>query len=286
MAEMSPLRRRMIEDMTVRNLSPATQRSYVHAVSKFSRYFARSPDRLALEDVRAFQVHLVATGISWPALNQTVCALRFFYGVTLGRGDVPERISYAREPRKLPIVLSADEVVRFLEAVPSLKARAALTTAYAAGLRASEATHLKVADVDSERMVIRVEHGKGGKDRNVMLSTQLLAILRTYWRLARPQHWLFPGRDETKPIDVQVLHAACRSACAAADLAKRVTVHTLRHSFATHLLESGTDIRIIQVLLGHANLSTTARYAQVSNRLIRQTESPLDRLALEVVPPA
>jgi integrase/recombinase XerD len=285
MADISPLRRRMIEDMTVRNLSPATQRSYLYAVAKFSRYFGRSPDRLGLEEVRAFQVHLVSTGISWPALNQTVCALRFFYGVTLERGDVPERISYAREPRKLPVVLSANEVIRFLESVPSLKARAALTTAYAAGLRASETTHLKVADVDSERMVIRVEHGKGGKDRNVMLSSQLLAILRTYWRLARPRHWLFPGRDETKPIDVQVLHAACRSACAAADLAKRVTVHTLRHSFATHLLESGTDIRIIQVLLGHAQLSTTARYAQVSNRLIRQTESPLDRLALEVVPP-
>jgi len=279
MAEMSPLRRRMIEDMTVRNLSPATQQSYVHAVSKFSRYFGRPPDRLGLEDVRAFQVHLVSTGISWPALNQTVCALRFFYGVTLGHGEIPERIPYAREPRKLPVVLSADEVVRFLEAVPSLKTRAALTTAYAAGLRASEAVELKVGDVDSGRMVIRIEHGKGGKDRYVMLSTQLLGILRTYWRLARPQRWLFP-------IDVQVLHAACRSACAAAGLAKRVTVHTLRHSFATHLLEAGTDIRIIQVLLGHANLSSTARYTQVSNGLIRRTESPLDRLALEVVPPA
>ena len=192
----------------------------------------------------------MSTGISWPALNQTVCALRFFYGVTLGHGEIPERIPYAREPRKLPVVLSADEVVRFLEAVPSLKTRAALTTAYAAGLRASEAVGLKVGDIDSGRMVIRVEHGKGGKDRYVMLSAQLLGILRTYWRLARPQHWLFPGRDETKPIDVQVLHSACRSACAAAGLAKRVTVHTLRHSFATHLLENGTDIRIIQVLLG------------------------------------
>ena len=254
MAEISPLRRRMIEDMTVRNLSPATQRSYVHAVAKFGRHFGRSPDRLDLEDVRAFQVHLVATGISWPALNQTVCALRFFYGITLGHGEIPERIPYAREPRKLPVVLSADEVVRFLESVPSLKTRAA--------------------------------HGKGGKDRYVMLSGQLLSILRTYWRLARPQNWLFPGRDEMKPIDVQVLHAACRSACAAADLAKHVTVHTLRHSFATHLLEAGTDIRIIQVLLGHANLSSTARYTRVSNGLIRGTQSPLDRLRLEVVPPA
>ena len=249
MTEMSPLRRRMIEDMTVRNLSPATQRSYLHAVTKFSQYFGRSPERLGLEDVRAFQVHLVSNGISWPGLNQTVCALRFFYGVTLGHGEIPERIPYAREPRKLPLVLSADEVVRFLEAVPSLKTRAALTTAYAAGLRASEAVGLKLADIDSGRMVIRVEHGKGGKDRYVMLSTQLLGILRTYWRLARPRHWLFPGREESKPIDVQVLYSACRSACAAAGLAKRVTVHTLRHSFATHLLESGTDIRIIQVLL-------------------------------------
>jgi integrase/recombinase XerD len=286
MAEMSPLRRRMIEDMTVRNLSPATQRSYVYAIAKFSRHFGRSPDRLCLEDVRAFQVHLVATGISWPALNQTVCALRFFYGVTLGHGDIPERIAYAREPRKLPVVLNADEVVRFLEAVPSLKVRTALTTAYAAGLRASEAVGLKIADIDSGRMVIRVEHGKGSKDRYVMLSAQLLGILRTYWRLARPKQWLFPGRDETKPIDVQVLHAACRSACTAAGLAKRATVHTLRHSFATHLLENGTDIRIIQVLLGHCSLSTTARYTQVSNDLIRRTQSPLDRLTLEVVPAA
>lgn len=286
MAEMSPLRRRMIDDMTIRNLSPATQRSYLHAVTKFSRYFGRSPEQLDLEDVRAFQVHLVATGISWPALNQTVCALRFFYGVTLSHAEIPERIPYAREPRKLPVVLSADEVVRFLEAVPSLKTRAALTTAYAAGLRASEAVGIRLADIDAGRMVIRVEHGKGGKDRYVMLSVQLLGILRTYWRLARPTHWLFPGRDKSKPIDVQVLHAACRSACAAAGLAKRVTVHTLRHSFATHLLESGTDIRIIQVLLGHSNLSSTARYTQVSNGLIRRTESPLDRLRLEVAPPA
>ena len=256
----SPLRRRMIEDMTVRNLSPATQRSYLHAVAKFSRYFSRSPDRLDIEGVRAFQVFLVSQKISWPALNQTVCALRFFYGVTLNRPEIPERIAYAREPRKLPVILSADEVVRFLEAVPSLKTRTALTTAYAAGLRASEAVSLKVADIDSSRMLIQVRHGKGAKDRTVMLSPQLLAILRTYWRLARPREWLFPGRDESKPIDVQVLHAACRSATKAAGLAKRVTVHTLRHSFATHLLESGVDIRIIQVLLGHNSLSTTARY--------------------------
>ncbi len=285
MVEMSPLRRRMIEDMTVRNLSPATQRSYIHAVAKVSRYFGRSPARLGLEDVRAFQVHLVAKGISWSALNQTVCALRFFYGVTLGHAEIPERIAYARLPRKLPVVLSADEVVRFLEAVPSLKTRTALTTAYAAGLRASETVGLKVGDIDSERGVILIAHGKGGKDRYVMLSAQLLRILRVYWRLAKPNDWRFPGRDATAPIDVQVLYSACRSACIAAGIDKRVTVHTLRHSFATHLLENGTDIRIIQVLLGHNNLSSTARYTKVSNGLIRRTESPLDRLRLEVVPP-
>jgi site-specific recombinase XerD len=276
----------MIDDMTVRNLSPATQRSYIHAVAKFSRYFGRSPDRLDIEDVRVYQVYLVSQGLSWPALNQTVCALRFFYGVTLNRPEIPERIAYAREPRKLPVILGADEVVRFLEAVPSLKTRTALTTAYAAGLRASEAVGLKVADIDSSRMLIQVRHGKGAKDRAVMLSPQLLAILRTYWRLARPKEWLFPGRDAGKPIDVQVLHAACRSAVKAAGLAKRVTVHTLRHSFATHLLESGVDIRIIQVLLGHNSLSTTARYTQVATTTIAKTQSPLDRLALEVVPPA
>jgi site-specific recombinase XerD len=272
--------------MTVRNLSPATQRSYLHGVAKFSRYFGRSPDCLDIEDVRAFQVYLVSRGISWPALNQTVCALRFFYGVTLNRPEIPERIAYAREPRKLPVILSADEVVRFLEAVPSLKTRTALTTAYAAGLRASEAVGLKVADIDSSRMLIQVRHGKGAKDRTVMLSPQLLAILRTYWRLARPKEWLFPGRDEGKPIDVQVLYAACRSAAKAAGLTKRVTVHTLRHSFATHLLESGVNIRIIQVLLGHNSLSTTARYTQVATTTIAKTQSPLDRLALEVVPPS
>ena len=285
MTAVSPLRRRMIEDMTVRNLSPATQRSYLHAVSKFSRYFGRSPERLDLEDVRAFQVHLVSKGVSWPALNQTVCALRFFYGVTLNQAEVPERIAYARQPRKLPVVLNDEEVVRFLEAVPSLKTRTALTTAYAAGLRASEAVSLKIGNIDSGRMVIRVEHGKGAKDRTVMLSARLLAILRVYWQLAKPRHWLFPGRDGAKPIDVQVLHAVCRSARAAAGIDKRVTVHTLRHSFATHLLENGTDIRIIQVLLGHNNLSSTAHYTKVSNGLIRCTESPLDRLKLEVVPP-
>ncbi|CDM60074.1 MULTISPECIES: tyrosine-type recombinase/integrase [Rhizobium] len=285
MAEISPLRRRMIEDMTVRNLSPATQRSYINAVQKFSRYFGRSPDRLGPADIHTFQVHLVSTGISWASLNQIVCALRFFYGITLGHDDVPDRIPYAREPRKLPIVLSADEVAQFLEAVSSLKARVALTTAYAAGLRIGEVCGLEVGDIDSSRMVIHVRHGKGAKARYVMLSNELLGILRRYWRLSRPTTFLFPGRDADKPIEPTVLNAACRSAVAATGLSKRVTVHTLRHSFATHLLENGTDIRIIQVLLGHAHLSSTAHYTQVSTDTIRSTASPLDRLRLEVTPP-
>jgi len=208
----SALRRRMIDDMTLRNLSPATQRSYLHAVAKFSRHFGCSPVRLGLEDVRSFQLHLVSQGISWPALNQTVCPLRFSHGVTMDCAEIPERIIYARTPRKLPTILGADEVVRFLEAVPSLKTRVALTTAYVAGLRASEAVSLKVADIDSARMMLQVRHGKGAKDRTVMLSAALLTILRSYWRLARQSEWLFHGRGPDKPIDVQVLHSACRAA--------------------------------------------------------------------------
>src|SRR5664279_3001350 len=285
MAEMSPLRRRMIEDMTIRNLSPATRQSYLYAVSKFSRHFGHSPDRLGVEDVRAYLVHLTSKGFAWSSLNQTVCALRFFYGVTQCRSTIVDRIPFAREPRKLPTVLSADEVVRFLEAVSSLKARVALTTAYAAGLQVSEVAALKVRDIDSRRMVLRIEHGKGDKERYAMLSQTLLGILRAYWRLARPPLYLFPGRTPDKAVEATVLHAACRSAAVAAGLDKRVSVHVLRHSFATHLLEQGADIRVIQVLLGHENLSTTARYTRVSTQVIARTESPLDRLSLQVTPP-
>src|SRR3954470_22598002 len=195
MAEISPLRRRMIDDMMIRNLSPATQQSYLYAVAKFSRHFGHSPDRLGLEEVRAYQLHLIAQQRSWSHINQAVCALRFFYGVTLGWTDAFERIVAAREPQKLPVVLSADEIARFLEAVPGLRNRAALTTAYGAGLRVGEVARLTIGAIDSRRMLIRVEQGKGGKDRYVMLSPQLLQILRAYWRLARPSHWLFPGRE-------------------------------------------------------------------------------------------
>jgi site-specific recombinase XerD len=275
----------MIEDMKIRNLSPETQQSYVRAVAKFSRHFGQSPDRLGVEEVRRYQVHLTSQKIAWASLNQVVCALRFFYGVTLGRAEEMELIPYARAPRKLPVVLSGEEVVRFLEAVPGLKSRVALTTAYAAGLRLSEVVALKVGNIDSSRMVIRIE-GKGGKQRQAMLSAQLLSILRSYWRLTRPRSWLFPGRNQERPISPKMLSMACQAAGETAGLSKHVTVHTLRHSFATHLLESGTDLRIIQVLLGHNHLSTTALYTQVATSTIGKTTSPLDRLELQVVPPS
>lgn len=284
MATMSPLRRRMIEDMTIRNLSPATQESYVNAVAKFSRHFGRSPDRLGAEEVRAYQVHLTSQGIAWASLNQTVCALRFFYEVTLKRSEVVKLIAYARAPRRLPVVLSGEEVVRFLEAVPGLKTRVALVTAYAAGLRLSEVVALKVGDIDSKRMVIRIARGKGGAERYAMLSVQLLKTLRAYWRIVRPLGFLFPGRNPEHLISRKMLGMACHLACEAARLPKPVTVHTLRHSFATHLLEAGTDIRIIQVLLGHRHVSTTALYTQVATSTIAKTTSPLDRLDLKVVP--
>lgn len=285
MATISPLRRRMTEDMMVRNLAPTTQQSYLYAVAQFSRHFGRSPDHLGVEEVRAYQVHLASKQQSWSHINQVSCALRFFYGVTLGRADAAERIVRAREPQKLPIVLSADEIVRFLEVVPGLRNRAALTTAYGAGLRVGEVARLETNAIDSDRMLIRIERGKGGKDRYVMLSVQLLQILRAYWRIARPGRWLFPGRAAGEPVSVATLQEACRVAARRAELSKPATVHTLRHSFATHLLEAGTDIRIIQVLLGHAHLSTTARYAQVATHLIAGTTSPLDRLNLAVTPP-
>jgi site-specific recombinase XerD len=275
----------MIDDMMIRNLAPTTQQSYLYAVAKFSRHFGRSPDRLNFDDVRTYQLHLIAQQRSWSHINQTVCALRFFYAVTLGRSEALERIVAAREPQKLPVVLSADEIVQFLEAVPGLRNRVALTTAYGAGLRVREVTRLETTAIDSSRMLIRVVQGKGGKDRYVMLSPQLLRILRAYWRLARPGRWLFPGREAGEPVSVGTLQEACRVATDRAGLSKPVTVHTLRHSFATHLLEAGVDIRIIQVLLGHARLSTTARYTQVATHVIAETQSPLDRLCLAVTPP-
>jgi integrase/recombinase XerD len=277
----SPLRRRMIEDMTVRNLSPTTQGSYIHNVKKFSLHFGRSPDCLGLEDVRAYQVHLVSRGVAWATLNQVVSSLRFFYGVTLGCKDLPERIPYARRRKTVPVILSPEEVAAFLEAVESRRDRVALTTAYATGLRASEVLALRIHDIDSSRMVILVANGKGGKQRYVMLSPTLLGILRAYWDIERPRRpWLFPGLGGEKPLDRCSLNAACAAAVEAAGLRKRATVHALRHAFATHLHEQGTDIRIIQALLGHNQLSTTARYVNVSTSTIAAAQSPLEHLRL------
>lgn len=285
MATMSPLRQRMIEDMTLRNLSPATQQSYLYAVARFSKHFRCPPDRLGMEEVRAYQLHLVAQKYSWAYVNQVACALRFIYGITLGRRDVFERIVSGREPEKLPPVLSPAEISRFLEAVPGLRNRVALTTAYAAGLRVGEVARLTVDAIDSSRMLIHVVNGKGGRDRYAMLSPRLLAILRAYWRRARPATWLFPGQEPGAPVSRGALQAACRVARRDAELGEHVTVHTLRHSFATHLLENGTDIRVIQVLLGHADLASTARYAQVATTLLAGTASPFERLDVVVVPP-
>jgi integrase/recombinase XerD len=285
MAAMSPLRRRMIEDMTVRNLSRSTQQSYLYAVAKFSRHFNRAPDQLGMEDVRAYQLHLVAQKRSWSHINQVACALRFFYGITLGHKEALERIVTGKEPERLPPVLSAEEIGRFLEAVAGLRNRVALTTAYAAGLRIGEVARLKVSSIDSKRMLIHVENGKGGRDRYAMLSPRLLDILRGYWKRAHPSLWLFPGQEPGSHVSTGALQAACRAARKRARIGKHVTAHSLRHSFATHLLESGTDIRIIQVMLGHSHLETTARYAQVATSLIAGTPSPFDRLSLEVIPP-
>lgn len=281
----SPLRRRMIEDMMIRNLSPATQQSYIYAIAKFSRHFGCPPDQLSLEQVRAYQLHLIKLKRSWSHINQVACALRFFYGFTLGQTEAFERIVGGQKPDKLPLVLSPEEIVRFLQAVPGLCNRIVLTTAYAAGLRVGEVVRLKVTSIDSQRMLIHIENGKGGKDRYAMLSPRLLEILRAYWKRVRPGRWLFPGRDPGDHITVPAIQAACRSARRRARIGKPVTVHTLRHSFATHLLERGVDIRIIQVLLGHSDLESTARYAQVATNLIASTASPFDTLTVEVIPP-
>jgi integrase len=248
----------MIEDMTVRNLSRSTQQSYLYAVAKFSRHFNRAQDQLGMEDVRAYQLHLVAQKRSWSHINQVACALRFFYGITLGRKKALERIVTGKEPERLPPVLSAEEIGRFLEAVAGLRNRVALTTACAAGLRIGEVARLKVSAIDSKRMLIHVENGKSGRDRYAMLLPRLLDILRGYWKRARPSLWLFPGQEPGSHVSTGALQAACRAARKRTRIGKHVTAHSLRHSFATHLLESGTDIRIIQVMLGHSHLETTA----------------------------
>ena len=278
---MTALRRRMIEDMTLRNFAPHTIQVYVERVATFARYYNVSPQRLGPEQIRAYLLYLVQERhVSWSYFNQARCALQFLYRVTLGRDWVVEAVVCPKQQKKLPIVLSLDELVQFFKAVTNLKHRSILMTTYAAGLRLSEVCHLRVDDIDSRRMVIRIRQAKGHKDRYVMLSPRLLAILRQYWKAVRPRHYLFPGADPDRPINPRTVQEACKAALLASGLKKKVTVHTLRHSFATHLLEAGTDLRTIQILLGHQNLSTTARYLHVSTAALKATHSPLDALDL------
>jgi site-specific recombinase XerD len=274
----SPLRRRMIEDMSIRKFAAKTQHDYVQRVKDFATFLRRSPDRAKSEDIRRFRLHLTSSGAGTPKINATVAALRFFFKVTLDRPDVTKHLSFIHEPRKVPVVLSPEEVGRFLEAAPGIKYKAALSVAYGAGLRVSEVVSLKVSDIDSERMMLRVEQGKGRKDRHAMLSPVLLGLLRDWYRIARPEGWLFPGQDPVNPMTTRQLTRACQAAAHMAEITKRVTPHTLRHSFATHLLEQNIDVRVIQVLLGHAKLDTTALYTRVATNTIREVMSPLDRL--------
>ena len=273
-----PLRRRMTEDMTVRGFTASTQRGYIRAVGDFTAFFGRSPDSAGAEDLRRYQLHMRSSGASATTMNAAVSALRFFFTVTLGRDDTNQGMTTVREPSKLPIVLSPEEVARLLDAAPGLKYRAALSVAYGAGLRASEVVSLKLTDIDSSRMVIRVEQGKGRKDRYAMLSEPLLHLLRTYWKASRPQGWLFPGQNPVNPLTTRQLRRAFDGAKVAAGIDKPVSLHTLRHCFATHLLEQKVDIRVIQVLLGHKKLDTTARYSQVASTTLRAVKSPLEQL--------
>jgi site-specific recombinase XerD len=268
----------MIDDMTMRNLSPNTQETYIRSVAQFSAFHRRSPDQLGIEHLRAFHLHLVSRGLVANSIGVKMAALRFFYGTTLRRPGIAAEIPVPRRTDHLPTVLAREEVERLLKAVGDRKLRTALMTIYSAGLRISEAMRLTAHDIDSARMVICVRQGKGRKDRYTVLSKQLLGILRDYWRATRPSHWLFPGRNPSRPMTKRALQLACQRAAKAAGLSKSVTVHTLRHSFATHLLEQGVDIRVIQDLLGHRHIKTTVGYARVAVDLIRQVQSPLELL--------
>jgi site-specific recombinase XerD len=280
----SPLRQRMIEDMEVRGFTACTQRGYLAAVKNFTVFLGCSPGRADQEDLRRFQHHMRSEGASATAMNSAVSALRFFFGVTLRRGDAELGMTTVRLPQRLPVILSPAEVARLLDHAPGLKARAALSLAYGAGLRASEVVSLKVTDIDSERQVIRVEQGKGRKDRYAMLSDDLLALLRDWWRAGRekdvmlPSGWLFPGQNPVNHLTARQLSRIFHAAKAGAEIDKRVSLHTLRHCFATHLLEQKVDIRLIQVLLGHTKLTTTAHYAQVDSTKLKAIKSPLEQL--------
>ncbi|ASR51210.1 tyrosine-type recombinase/integrase [Blastomonas fulva] len=282
----SPLRQRLIEDMNMRRFSRETQRNYIRDVGRFATWLGRSPHTATAEDLRRFQIDQRETGVPVPTMNSIVAALRFFFTHTLDRPDLARKLVRTSHARKIPVVLTQDEVKRLLEATTCLKHQAALSVAYGAGLRVGEVSALKVRDIDSKRMVLRIERGKGGRYRNAMLPEGLLVLLREWWRAGRQQgvlhadSWLFPGRSALLPISTRQLYRVVVEAAEAADITRRVGPHTLRHSFATHLLEDGVDIRVIQALLGHAKLNTTAFYTQVATKTMRAVISPLDRLAL------
>ncbi len=280
--EISPLRQRMLEDMRLRKLAPKTQEAYVRGVLRLARYLHRPPDTATVEDLRNFQLHLVDCGTSPITLNASITGLKFFFDVTLDRGELMAKMKPVYVPRTLPVVLSREEVSSLLAATKHLKLQTALSVAYGAGLRVSEVTALKVGDVDSTRMTLRIQQGKGGKDRYAMLSPVMLDRLRTWWRVARAQGkmfdggWLFPGLNPIEPLSTRQLNRAVHEAALAARIDKRVSMHTLRHSFATHLLEQKVDIRVIQVLLGHKKLETTSLYTHVATEILRQVIGPLE----------
>ena len=280
----SPLRQRMLDDLRIRKLSPKTQSAYIRAVRNFTKYLGRSPDTATIDDLRNYQLYLVDTGTSPTSLNAAIIGLKFFFDVTLDRGELMAKMRPVRVPQRLPVVLSKEEVGRLIAACGNLKHQTALSLAYGTGLRAAEVSALKVVDIDSERMTLRVEQGKGRKDRYAMLSPVLLDRLRVWWKVARAQGkmldggWLFPGLDPLDPLSTRQLNRAIHVAADLAGIDKRVSMHTLRHSFATHLLEQKVDIRVIQVLLGHKKLDTTAIYTQVATDLLREVISPLEAL--------
>jgi site-specific recombinase XerD len=274
----SPLRRRMIEDMTVRGFGEKTQSDYIRHVKNFTVFLGGSPDTAEGEDLRRFQLHQREQGVQPPTMNGATAALRFFFTTTCNRPDMARYLRIVKQPQKLPVVLTTEEVLLLLESAPGHKYKAALGVAYGAGLRVSEVANLKVTDIDRARMVLRIEQGKGQKDRNGMLSPRLLELLEEWWLIGQPTTWLFPGRDPLLPITTRQLYRVVTDTARAVGIEKRVSPHTLRHSFATHLLEQGVDIRLIQVALGHSKLDTTARYAHVASKVLRDMVSPLDRL--------
>jgi site-specific recombinase XerD len=282
----SPLRQRLIDDMNTRQFSRETQRNYIRDIGRFATFLGRSPATATADDVRRFQIEQRDAGVPTPTMNSIVSALRFLFTQTIDRPDLARKLIRVAHPRNLPVVLSRDEVLRLLNATTCLKHQAALSVAYGAGLRVAEVAALKVADIDSERRLIRVERGKGGRYRNAMLPADLLTLLREWWKAGRQlgvmhaQGWLFPGQSAMRPISTRQLHRVVVEAARAAEITKRVGPHTLRHSFATHLLEDGVDIRVIQALLGHAKLENTAFYTQVATRTVRAVTSPLDKLGL------